>query len=449
MANSRVQVPEAALIATSVRVRVHERGERGLDAVLRLIEMAASERPLDHVLTAMCADVGEVCGADVVSVYVREVRPDGDWLILRANIGFPKDSVGRVALRVGEGITGFIAECMRPISVRAAHEDEHYKHIPGLGEENVPVYLGVPLMRESRSIGVLVLQRRDPDDIRPYEVPLLAALAAPFGFALENAERRKSEHRSRSRFARLRGTPLSPGIGMGKAIFVPTLASLAQSGASAGDAGDTEYNDVLMAAAWARLDRDLELARSRLARAPDLDNELACALANATLFVQDQRFRDRVVDEWQHAGLCVGLTTVARSYARVPYRLPPGNEHGQLTERARDIEDLCVLIYAAVVRERLLPGGGVWIADRLGSFIGLCAVARRASAVVIDGPVDPTSSGARLVRAGRIPVLTDVHGLFACAQPGDLLAADAGAGVIRVNPAASAVAEIRHARSDR
>jgi phosphotransferase system enzyme I (PtsP) len=99
-----------------VRVRVHERGDRRLDGILRLIEEAGRPRPLADVLQTLCSAVADITEADVVSVYVAE----DDALVMRANVGFPREAVGQVRLEAGEGLTGFVAECLRPVSVAVA-----------------------------------------------------------------------------------------------------------------------------------------------------------------------------------------------------------------------------------------------------------------------------------------------------------------------------------------
>ena len=105
---------------------------------IRLIEVAAQDRALEHLLAEMCPHVAAIASADVVSVYVREISPSGDSLVMRGNVGFPPSTVGTVSLRMGEGITGLVAECMRPVSVAVAAGEASYKHVPGLGEERFP-----------------------------------------------------------------------------------------------------------------------------------------------------------------------------------------------------------------------------------------------------------------------------------------------------------------------
>ena len=63
----------------------------------------------------MCGELAAIASAEIASVYVREE----ERLVMRKNHGFPARAIGAVALGIGEGITGLVAECMRPVS--AAH----------------------------------------------------------------------------------------------------------------------------------------------------------------------------------------------------------------------------------------------------------------------------------------------------------------------------------------
>ncbi|HVX93271.1 MAG TPA: GAF domain-containing protein, partial [Polyangia bacterium] len=193
-------------------VQVHERADRSLDGIFRLIEAAGQPKPLAEVLGAMCADVSMIAAADVVSVYVRDTEGDGQVFTMRGNVGFPADSVGRVHLRQGEGITGFVAEKLLPVSVAVADRDEHYKYIPGLGEERFPAMLAVPVVRAGAAAAVLVLQRGPDREFTGEEVVLATALAAVISHALERADERERAAREAGRASvRLPGKALGPG----------------------------------------------------------------------------------------------------------------------------------------------------------------------------------------------------------------------------------------------
>src|SRR4029450_10188396 len=104
---------------------------------------------------AMCTDVADIARANVASVYVREEGNDGLRFTMRGNVVSPPEAFGRVHLRPGEGITGFAAERMRPVSVAVGKQDRHFKYISGLGEEKYPALLAVPIPRGGITAGVL------------------------------------------------------------------------------------------------------------------------------------------------------------------------------------------------------------------------------------------------------------------------------------------------------
>jgi signal transduction protein with GAF and PtsI domain len=224
---------------------------------------------------------------------------------------------------------------------------------------------------------------------------------------------------------------------MGRVSVIPTLVGLPDPADAVGG-GPFDPG-----AAVERLGVDLERATRRLKSATD--PEIKRSLDNFGLALMDQRFRDRLLAG--SGGLVSTLRGVAKEYARVPYRVPvrDGAIEPALEERSREIEDLCVLLYAAATRAPLLPPGGVWLGERVGAFVALCAVARGAAAIVCDG-VAPDGPGMAIARAGGVPVLTQVEGLYAWVRPGDLVVVDADAGVLRVNPAASSVESFRKSR---
>ena len=215
-----------------IRMHVHERDDLRVDGILRLIEAASEPGSPAQVLQNMCKHVAVIGHADVVSVYVREQHDDADWLVLRANVGFPSSAIGKVRLAIGEGITGTAAEVMRPISAQIAEEDSHYKHVPELGEERFPSLLAIPLLVRGAVAGVLVLQRGEAAAFADTEVALGTALATTFSHALEH---RGDVGRAPARSARLTGTALSDGTALGRASMLGTLEALERRTATRGD----------------------------------------------------------------------------------------------------------------------------------------------------------------------------------------------------------------------
>src|SRR5262245_22178781 len=214
--------------------QVHDAGDRALDGIFRLIALGDEDRPLEEVLTAMCADVADIARANIASVYVREDGSDGLRFTMRGNVGSPPEAIGRVHLRPGEGITGFAAERMRPVSVAVGKHDRHFKYISGLGEEKYPALLAVPIVRGRTTAGVLVLQRGIQRAFSDGEVVLATALAAVSNHAIDRVEergRRQAPRATDRRAVRLGGRSIVGGGAMGRAELLPTLSALTGSDA--------------------------------------------------------------------------------------------------------------------------------------------------------------------------------------------------------------------------
>jgi phosphotransferase system enzyme I (PtsP) len=401
-------------------IHVHHRGDRGVDGILRLIELAAHDGTIESMLNAMCDQIAAITGVDIVSVYVREEWSE-ERLVMRGNCGFPAAAIGATALAVGEGITGLVAECMRPVSAAHAAAESAYKHVPGLGEERYPVFVGVPLIGAGATIGVLVLQRRS----KPFtaaEVTLATALGAPVTLAIER--RRASAIRS----ARLSGTMQVGGAVLGRVAVIPTATSFERI--------SRDPDDLAFERAFGRLRDDLGRAMKKLAAAPE--PAIGAALDRLALALCDARLREQLVAVADRPG---ALRAVAREYARAPARLATkGLEVEAAGVHATELEELCALLGDS----RALRPGGIWIADRVGAFAALIAVGRGASAIIASDAITPTAIA--IARAARIPSVSDVSGLFGWVRPDDLVAVDGDSGHVLVHPAPSDIERLRGTR---
>jgi len=96
---------------------------------------------------------------DVCSVYLLE--PDRTTLVLAATIGLRQEGVGRVRMRVTEGLAGLVAEQVRPIVVENATRHPRFKYFKETGEDPYTTFLGVPIIDRGVLQGVLVVQTAD------------------------------------------------------------------------------------------------------------------------------------------------------------------------------------------------------------------------------------------------------------------------------------------------
>src|SRR5947209_5858991 len=104
-------------------------------------------------------------GTDVCSVYVLE--SERAQLVLGATIGLKPEGVGRVRMRLDEGLTGLVAEQMAPVMVDDAFQHPRFKYFPEAGEDPYHSFLGVPLVEGGILQGVLVVQTIEPREFSP------------------------------------------------------------------------------------------------------------------------------------------------------------------------------------------------------------------------------------------------------------------------------------------
>jgi phosphotransferase system enzyme I (PtsP) len=426
-----------------IRLQVHGSEDRRIDGILALIEESSRVGPLPEILQRMCEQVAAIAHAEVVSVYVREQEHDRPVFVLRANVGFPHSMIGNVKLELGEGITGFAAECLRPVSAAVAQEDTHYKHVPELGEERFPTFLSLPLVMGGQAMGVLNLQRSEGGDFSAAEVALSAALATPFTLALDRAINRgapTSETFEAGRSARLTGTAFGRGRVVGKAQSSLTFRALTEAlveGTAAVTAVESAVGRVTeqIMRTLARLDAELLPDQRR-------------ALAALQVTLQDQRLLSLLTTATREQGVVAGLRKVSRDYVAAPYLLgADGAVDPWLSARAGEIEDLCLWLASEATGEQGPgPGSIAVVAERLGAFFMIWHLARGVSGIVLGGSLEDNSLAAGLARAAKLPVVAEVAGLFAWVRTGDTLLVDAEQGLVRVNPSATVLAQYRHSK---
>src|SRR5690606_36067949 len=108
--------------------------------------------------------------------------------------------------------------------------------------------------------------------------------------------------------------------------------------------------------------------------APKLDEAQRTALESLALRESDSRFLQLLAEEGAKAGnIPLALRKVAREYAQTPYRSGvAGSVQGWLAERAEEIEELCLLVAARSVGERVPTGtAALLMPERLSAVVAL------------------------------------------------------------------------------
>src|SRR5882724_5225320 len=113
--------------------------------------------PLHDLLKQVIAFSTTVVKCDSCFVYVLE----GDDLVLRASKNPHPEIVDGLRLRVGQGITGWVAEHREPVAIpEKAAQDPRFQFFHELPEDSYEAFLSVPLMCRGRVVGVINLQHR-------------------------------------------------------------------------------------------------------------------------------------------------------------------------------------------------------------------------------------------------------------------------------------------------
>jgi signal transduction protein with GAF and PtsI domain len=145
--------------------------------------MAASD-PLHEVLDRVLLFVSEAVKCDSCFVYVME----GDELVLRASKNPHPEVVDRLKLRVGQGITGWVAEHRLPVVVaRNAFQDPRFQYFSELPEDRYEAFLSVPVLCRGRVVGVINLQHKLPHQHSRHEIKMISTIGFLVGAEIEMA----------------------------------------------------------------------------------------------------------------------------------------------------------------------------------------------------------------------------------------------------------------------
>ena len=112
---------------------------------------------------------------DVCSAYLLE--PDRANLVLAATVGLRRECIGNLRMAVNEGLTGLVAEIVRPVSVAQVKTHPRFKYFREAGEEAYQSFLGVPLIDRGVLQGVLVVQTIEGRVFSEDEVRMLTEAA--------------------------------------------------------------------------------------------------------------------------------------------------------------------------------------------------------------------------------------------------------------------------------
>jgi uroporphyrinogen-III synthase len=145
--------------------------------------MAAAD-PLHTVLSRVVHLVSTIGRCDSCFIYVLEEND----LVLRASKTPHPDVIDRLKLRLGQGITGWVAEHRQPVVVaRRAAEDPRFQTFNDLPEDSYEAFLSVPVMCRGKLVGVINVQHKQPHEHTRREIQVISMIGFLVGAEIEMA----------------------------------------------------------------------------------------------------------------------------------------------------------------------------------------------------------------------------------------------------------------------
>ncbi len=383
--------------------------------------------------------VSEVC-----SVYVMR---GGDILELSATIGLRAGSVGRVRLRVGEGLVGLAAATAETLNLPDAQNHPAFAYRPETGEDAFASLLAVPVRRAGRILGVLVVQNRAPRRYDPDEVEVLETVAMLLAELLAAGGPERAETGLGATLPRRFGaSSLAPGIVIGPVVLHTTHAAPHRLLAD-----DPDREVLRLEQAWETMQRGIDrmisdqlpepaapggskakpsAASSRRSEAASASREI---LEAYRLVAADAGWLRRV-NEAIRGGLSAEAA-VARVAGELRDRMRRISDP-YLRERLADLEDMAARLLSSLDGAQTIAAvapGAILLARRLGPAELLDWHARGIGGVVIE---EGSASGhaAILARALGIPALGGARGVVESADPGDEAVLDGDEGQVFLRP---------------
>lgn len=150
----------------------------------QIISTISYNLDLKDVLEHIVEVVSETTAADSCFLYLIS---DGE-LILRASKNPHPKVIGKIKLKVGEGITGWVAREKKLVAIpKRAYNDERFKLFNTLPEDKYEAFLSAPIIYKDKVLGVINVQHKDRRNYKKGEVELIETIAKATGGAIENA----------------------------------------------------------------------------------------------------------------------------------------------------------------------------------------------------------------------------------------------------------------------
>ena len=374
----------------------------------------------------------------VCSLYVLD--PDTGELVLAATVGLKPEAIGRVRMKLSEGLTGLVGQMLAPVNVSDASLHPRFKYFPEAGEDRYHSFLGVPLLEAGTLEGVLVLQTIEARTFSANEVRTLTTVAAQLAPLVGDAQLLErimvAAHQPETAAAvlpkptQLSGLALSPGLGLGQAYIVDRFEEWRRSVRLTSQEPERERERLALA---------FSRAREEITRLSQHISELVGEDHGAILQAQLMIMQDRNIEQDLQRAVDRGasaegaLLSTLDQYVGVFARMTAP----MFRERIYDIKDVFHRLLWQL-RDRTHPDqtDKVVLVSREASVMELFAVDLDQLAGVIVEHGGPQSHAAILARSLNIPMVSQITDPGGLLFPGRRLLVDGDKGIVGLDPPA-------------
>ncbi|MEM8797935.1 MAG: phosphoenolpyruvate--protein phosphotransferase [Pseudomonadota bacterium] len=410
-------------------MRPRPAGPRMLLRRLREV-MAEPIRPQDR-LDKIVNQIASNMVAEVCSIYV--LRSDR-VLELFATQGLNPAAVHSASLKMGEGLVGLIASSAGPLNLSDAKSHPAFAYLPETGEEIYNAFLGVPILRAGRTLGVLVVQNKAHRVYTEEEVEALQTIAMVFAEMIVGDELKallpSQMELDRESTVKIEGLPFADGIGLGHVVLheprvvVTNLIS---------EDSNTEIQRLDKALNELRMSVDNMLNRRDIAAS----GEHRDVLEAYRMFAYDRgwvRKMEEAIDNGLTAEAAVEKVQ-SDTRARMMRQSDP-----YLKERLHDFDDLAYRLLRELMGR---PHGGsgdevfdvILVARSMGAADLLDYDPQRVRGLVLEEGA-PTSHVVIVARALGIPTVGEASDILSYVDTGDGIIVDGDLGEVQVRPPA-------------
>ncbi|MBB3391097.1 phosphotransferase system enzyme I (PtsP) [Rhizobium sp. BK275] len=396
----------------------------------RLRELMAEPLEPQERLDRIVRQIASNMVAEVCSVYV--LRADG-VLELYATEGLKKEAVHLSQLKMGQGLVGTIAASAQPLNLSDAQSHPAFRYLPETGEEIYHSFLGVPILRTGRSLGVLVVQNKASRNYREEELEALETTAMVLAEMIATGELKKIAkpglELDLTRSVTVDGDTYNDGIGLGYVVLHEpriVVTNLLNEDA------EKEIRRLAEAMGSLRISIDDMLSR----RDVSMEGEHREVLETYRMFAHDQGWVRKLEEAIRN-----GLTAEAAvekvqsdTKARMMRLTDP-----YLRERMHDFEDLANRLlrvltgYTGRTTAEGFPNDAIILARAMGAAELLDYPRANVRGLVLEeGAV--TSHVVIVARAMGIPVIGQAAGVVALAENGDAVIIDGDEGHVHIRP---------------